>query len=207
MFNLNDYEDVAARIKRVHDNYPMNRFNIRELKVDHDKGYVYCVTEIYRDSNDPHPAAVDAAYEFRSDRGVNKDFWVENCITSSYGRCAGLLLGSDKRPTRNDMEKVQRVSAKPIQMENESDPWTIKTVEEPNPVKIEDMVQTTFVGAEQIPLCKHGQMFFKEGVGENGPYHGYVCKIIGNSSTDKCKPIWYEMKPSGKWGPKEKRVK
>ena len=55
MFNLNEYEDVAIRIKKVHDNFPMVRFNIRELKVDHDKGYVYCITEIYRDSNDDNP--------------------------------------------------------------------------------------------------------------------------------------------------------
>lgn len=114
MFNLNDYEGAASRIKRVHDNYPMNRFNIRELKIDHDKGYVYAVTEIYRDANDLNPAAVDVAYEARSDRGVNRDFWVENCITSAYGRCAGLLLGVDKRPTKEDMEKVQRLSNEPI---------------------------------------------------------------------------------------------
>jgi hypothetical protein len=103
MFNLNDYEDVATRIKRVHDNFPMVRFNVRELKIDHQAGYCYAVTEIYRDANDAQPAAVDVAYEARSDRGVNRDFWVENCITSSYGRTAGLLLGTDKRATRQDM--------------------------------------------------------------------------------------------------------
>ena len=89
---LEGYEDVATRIRRVHDNYPLCRFNIRDLAIDFDKGYCYAVTEIYRDANDEHPAAVDVAFEARSDKGVNRDFWVENCITSSYGRSAGLLL-------------------------------------------------------------------------------------------------------------------
>lgn len=202
MFNLNDYEDVATRIKKVHDNFPMVRFNIRELKVDHDKGYVYCITEIYRDSNDDNPAAVDAAYEFRSDKGVNRDFWVENCITSSYGRCCGLLLGSDKRSTKSDMEKVQRLTAKQIQVENPADPWTTKPTTESTTVPITEMITTAFNTAEEVPQCKHGTMVLKEGVGDNGPWHGYMCAGSRLSNVEKCKAVYYEMKPSGKWGPK-----
>jgi len=37
------------------------------------------------------PSAIDYALEVRSDRGVNLHFWVENAITSCYGRVIGLL--------------------------------------------------------------------------------------------------------------------
>ena len=145
-FNLNDYEDVAARIRRVHDNYPMCRFNIREMKVDHEKGYCWVITEIYRDANDANAAVSDAAYEFRSDRGVNKDFWVENCVTSSYGRSAGLLLGSEKRSTKQDMEKVarlendlasERIANAPLAINNTWDEFVGKEPT-PEPVSLEE---------------------------------------------------------------------
>ena len=31
MFNLEDYKTAAQKIKEVHDNYPMCRFNIRPI--------------------------------------------------------------------------------------------------------------------------------------------------------------------------------
>jgi hypothetical protein len=141
MFNLDDYKTAATKIKEVHDNYPMCRFNIRSIEVNHAQGYVWVVTEIYRDVADPFSAAVDVAYEYRSEKGVNRDFWVENCVTSSYGRCCSLLLGDDQRSSREDMDKVNRLNAKPvvkpfaekladkITMPVENDPWTTKSVE------------------------------------------------------------------------------
>jgi len=195
MFNLNDYEGAASRIKRVHDNYPMNRFNIRELKIDHDKGYVYAVTEIYRDASDLNPAAVDVAYEARSDRGVNRDFWVENCITSSYGRCAGLLLGVDKRPTKEDMEKVQRLSQEPIK--SDYAPGSKPLV--PLAQTLTDMVESLESGEiEKAPICNHGVMALKQGSKNGRDYYGYTC-IMGKTSG--CDSQWYKLNASGKWVP------
>jgi len=195
MFNLNDYEGAASRIKRVHDNFPMNRFNIRELKIDHDKGYVYAVTEIYRDASDLNPAAVDVAYEARSDRGVNRDFWVENCITSSYGRCAGLLLGVDKRPTKEDMEKVQRLSQEPIK--SDYAPGSKPLV--PLAQTLTDMVESLESGEiEKAPICNHGVMALKQGSKNGRDYYGYTC-IMGKTSG--CDSQWYKLNASGKWVP------
>lgn len=203
MFNLSDYEDVATRIKRVLDNYPMVRFNIRELKVDHDKGYCYAVTEIFRDANDPVSAAVDVAYEVRSDRGVNRDFWVENCITSSYGRCAGLLLGTDKRPTKQDMEKAQRLQSKPekIVIPNPADEWTTFVAEEPKPLSADDIAKQ--MGGEiieEIPNCDEcgKPMQKREGTKNGKAYFGYVCGFpVGAGPKHPAK--WYDLTPSGKW--------
>jgi hypothetical protein len=189
MFNLNDYEDVATRIKRVHDNYPMCRFNVRELKIDHQAGYCYAVTEIYRDANDATPAAVDVAYEARSDRGVNRDFWVENCITSSYGRTAGLLLGTDKRPTRQDMEKAQ-AKTEPVKGEPSIKPLIMSMAE----------VQST-LGAENLeesPICNHGIMVLKMGSKDGREYKGYTCQL-GKKDANSCDSIWYKIGPDGKW--------
>jgi hypothetical protein len=211
-FNLNDYEDVAARIRRVHDNYPMCRFNIREMKVDHEKGYCWVITEIYRDANDANAAVSDAAYEFRSDRGVNKDFWVENCVTSSYGRSAGLLLGSEKRSTKQDMEKVariendlasERIANAPLAINNTWDEFVGK---EPTaePVSLQEaaqLVQQTFGEAEPIPTCSHGQRTIKSGVSASGKaWQGAMCEVRGASKGDRCPAIWYVMsKTTGKW--------
>jgi hypothetical protein len=211
-FNLNDYEDVAARIRRVHDNFPMCRFNIREMKVDHEKGYCYVITEIYRDANDVNAAVSDAAYEFRSDRGVNKDFWVENCVTSSYGRSAGLLLGSEKRSTKQDMEKVariendlasERIANAPLAINNTWDEFVGKEPT-PEPVSLElaaQLVQQTFGEAEPIPTCSHGSRTIKSGVSAAGKaWQGAMCEVRGASKGDRCPPIWYVMsKTTGQW--------
>jgi len=211
-FNLNDYEDVAARIRRVHDNFPMCRFNIREMKVDHEKGYCYVITEIYRDANDVNAAVSDAAYEFRSDRGVNKDFWVENCVTSSYGRSAGLLLGSEKRSTKQDMEKVariendlasERIANAPLAINNTWDEFVGKEPT-PEPVSLEEaaqLMQQSFGEAEPIPTCSHGPRTIKSGVSASGKaWQGAMCEVRGASKGDRCPAIWYVMsKTTGKW--------
>ena len=211
-FNLADYEDVAARIRRVHDNFPMNRFNIREIKVDHKEGYCYVITEIFRDANDPFPAVCDAAYEFRSDRGVNKDFWVENCVTSSYGRSAGLLLGSEKRSTKQDMEKVARlendrasekIANAPLAINNTWDEFVSdKPVQDVVPLaQAAELVQQAFGDAEPVLTCSHGERNVREGIKNGKPWSGAMCpKKLGPGERSDCSPIWYVMSATtGKW--------
>ena len=210
-FNLTDYEDVAARIRRVHDNYPMCRFNIREMKVDHEKGYCWVITEIYRDANDPVSAVSDAAYEFRSDRGVNKDFWVENCVTSSYGRSAGLLLGSEKRSTKQDMEKVARlendrasevIANAPLAINNTWDEFIAeKPVQDVVPMQdAVKLVQQTFGDAEPVPTCSHGERTIKSGITNGKAWRGALCSGKGLQKADQCPAIWYVLsKTTGKF--------
>ena len=214
MFNLEEYKTVAQKIKEVHQHYPMNRFNIRSIEVNHDKGYVWVITEVYRDANDLHPAAVDGAYEFRSDKGVNRDFWVENCITSSYGRCCGMLLGDDQRSSREDMEKVNRLNAKTvvkpfaekladkITVEKEDDPWITKEIHPaPSAAEAVDLVKEVLGGVKidkDIPLCRnchdHKPMSWKTGVSakNNKPWANFSCFA--------CKDVlWYNLEPNGTW--------
>jgi hypothetical protein len=218
MFNPEEYKTAAQKIKEVHDNFPMCRFNIRSIEVNHAQGFVWVITEIYRDSKDEHPAAVDGAYEFRSEKGVNRDFWVENCITSSYGRVCSLLLGDDQRSSREDMEKVNRLNAKPvvkpfaekladkITVEKEDDPWITKEVH-PAPTAAEavDLVKEVLGGVKidkDIPLCRnchdHKPMTWKTGVSNktNKPWANFSCFA--------CKDVlWYNLTPEGTWKVRE----
>ena len=187
---LEGYEDVATRIKRIHDNYPLCRFNVRELHVDFEKGYCYAVTEIYRDANDEHPAAVDVAFEARSDKGVNRDFWVENCLTSSYGRSAGLLLGSEKRPTKQDMEKVERLS------------FTVSEVTGADTLGTSlELIKDKLGGSEleEAPICSHGHRILKSGSAKSTgkEWRGWMC--TERVKTNQCSPIWQKQTSTGNW--------
>jgi len=227
MFDPSQYKTAATKIKEVHDNYPMCRFNIRSIEVNHAQGYVWVVTEIYRDIADEFPAAVDVAYEFRSEKGVNRDFWVENCVTSSYGRCCSLLLGDDQRSSREDMEKVNRLNEKPvikpfaekladkITVEVENDPWIVKAVEPaPSAADAVALVQEV-LGAtkidKDIPHCKHGERLWRTGNKNGKPWANMSCPVQPArqqtwAEVDKCDPIWYVIDNNGAWKPQEARV-
>jgi hypothetical protein len=226
MFNLEDYKTAATKIKEVHDNYPMCRFNIRSIEVNHAQGYVWVVTEIYRDVTDQFPAAVDGAYEFRSEKGVNRDFWVENCITSSYGRVCSLLLGDDQRSSREDMEKVNRLNAKPVVkpfseklaekviLPVEDDPWTVKAVEPAGTAAkavalVQDVLGATKIDKD-IPHCKHGERIWRTGNKNGKAWANMSCSVQPQrqetwADVDKCDPIWYVIDANGAWKPQEAR--
>ena len=192
-FDLNNYEDVNSRIKRFRETHISGRITTEIVELNVKDGYVVIRACAYREHEDVVPAAIDYAFEQRSDRGVNRDFWIENCATSAIGRCIGLLMPSDARPTVQDMEKVVRL-ANPAP---EVDLWVTKTVTEgvgsvrPAAESIEAI--RTQLGTEiidQSPQCSHGRMVFKEGVSAKtgNKYSGYTCssKVRG----DQCKPIW-----------------
>jgi len=194
-FDLSTYEDVNSRIKRFRAEYFFGRITTDIIELNVKDGYVVIRASAYREYEDQVPAAVDYAFEQRSDRGVNRDFWIENCATSAIGRCIGLLMPSDARPTQQDMAKVIRL-ATPTP-EPEVDLWVTQTVTEgvgsvrPAAESIEAI--RTQLGTEvidQSPQCSHGRMVFKEGVSAKtgNKYSGYTCssKVRG----DQCKPIW-----------------
>lgn len=116
-FNLQDYEPVASRIQRFYEAYPTGAIH---CEIVHDDGQrVIIKATVWRDINDARPAAVDYAEELLTDRGVNSTSRIENCATSATGRAISIAahgLGpSDwtKKPSREEMEKVQRSSNGP----------------------------------------------------------------------------------------------
>jgi len=195
-FDLSSYEDVNSRIKRFRETHISGRIITEIVEIDVTKGYVIIRASVFREHEDVVPAAVDYAYEQRSDRGVNRDFWIENCSTSAIGRCIGLIMPSDARPTRQDMEKVERLKSVPAV---EVDLWATATPIKPEAVgsvrpaaeSIADIKAQ--LGGEILdpaPICSHGRMVYKEGVSPKTgqKYRGYTCS--SKSRSDQCKPIW-----------------
>ena len=194
-FDLNNYEDVNSRIKRFRETHISGRIITEIVELNVKDGYVIIRASVFREHEDVVPAAVDYAYEARSDRGVNRDFWIENCSTSAIGRCIGLLMPSDARPTRQDMEKVERLAAPMVEV----DLWATNPEVKPEGVgSVRPAAETIAdikaqLGGEILdpaPICSHGRMVYKEGVspktGSN--YRGYTCS--SKSRGDQCKPIW-----------------
>lgn len=108
-FNLDDYEPVAARLDRWIKDHPDGRV-ITEL-VHYLQDVAVFKAELWLDGE---IIATGWAEEVRGQGNVNRTSHVENCETGAVGRAlanAG-YAGSDvsKRPSREEMGKVQRMS-------------------------------------------------------------------------------------------------
>jgi hypothetical protein len=113
-FDLSNYETVEQRLVRWWAAYPNGRVYTCMMNYTGDACVFYC--ELYADKDDKVPVATGYAEEIKTDRGVNATSFVENAETSAIGRAIGnCLLGSNgtPRPSRNEMQKVERLSTSP----------------------------------------------------------------------------------------------
>lgn len=220
MFNLEDYETVAMLNKWFVENYPMGRTNIEITYHDVEKGFITCKAEVYRDANDPNPAASNIAHGVRDLYNSNmRRFYAEDIASSSLGRAITLLKGG-QTATRDDMEKVN-LSTKPfekrledkITVPVESDPWSIKTVAVPATSAEAIATVKDLLGGQtdkDIPHCEHGEMHWKTGKAKTGkPWGHFKCPGSSNGDLTRCPKdkdvIWYEIKPDGTWGRQKDR--
>jgi hypothetical protein len=215
---LDNYEDVAARIARLWATHPTARVQTSIVDFNAEKGYVLIQAQIFREYEDLHPSATDYAFGNVATYNVNmKKFFVEDTVTSAIGRAIGLLLGADKRPTRQDMEKVETVSAKVANSTaDDYDPWTVKFGEVPSYKTAEEAEQSGIpslgssmdeikkqLGGELVaeaPQCSHGHRIWKqahEGAPKN--WGGYFC--TERTKATQCSPLWYVLASDGKWKP------
>lgn len=115
-FNLSEYEEVKDRLKTFYKRYPDGRVlteivtPITSLETIVFKATLYSTRE---DQDLDCPLSTGYAYEKDGDGCINKTSHVENCETSSIGRAlANMTLHGDKRPSKEEMEKVERMSPK-----------------------------------------------------------------------------------------------
>ena len=215
---LDNYEDVAARIARLWLTHPTARVQTNIVDFNAEKGFVLIQAQIYREYEDVNPSATDYAFGNVATYNVNmKKFFVEDTVTSAIGRAIGLLLGADKRPTRQDMEKVETISAKVANSTaDDYDPWntkfgdvpSFKTREEAEEAGIPTLGTSLHQIKEQLggelipesPQCSHGHRIFKTGEAKTGKaWGGWFC--VEKTKATQCSPLWYVLTSSGKWSP------
>jgi hypothetical protein len=215
---LDNYEDVAARIKRFWETHPTGRIENHIVEFNAEKGFILVQTQIFKEYEDEKPSAIDYAFGNVATYNVQmKKFFCEDTVTSSIGRAIGLLLGTDKRPTRQDMEKVETISTTVAKSTaDDYDPWTkkfgdlpsYKTAAEAEQSGIPSLGSSMDEVAKQLggqlvaeaPQCSHGHMIWKqahEGAPKN--WGGYFC--TERTKATQCTPRWYVFSSDGKWKP------
>jgi hypothetical protein len=217
MFNLENYEDVDTRIHNFYEAYPMGSIITQLVSNDEEKGIVVFMAEAFRVTDDPI-AARGYARGARKDRGVDRDFWFENCETSAIGRClANLgLSAKGKRASSLEMAKVNDAKSEPapIRVRTEEHKNFIKTtnpnaeivwdttIEPPaDVITLDEAIDNVMNGvkAEIVPNCAHGVRTLREGTGKKGAYRGWMCPLPYKRKAEHCNPIWMVLDPSGRW--------
>jgi hypothetical protein len=208
---LDNYEDVATRIKRLHATHPTNRVETSIIDFNAEKGYILVECRIYKEYEDEKPSAIDYAFgRVESYNAQMKRWFVEDTVTSSIGRCAGLLLGTDVRPTLQNMQQVETMPAAFVN-EIVDDPWskpfgqvTVTATSIENVASASQAIgelQSQLGGQilGESPICAHGHMLLKEGTSAktNKAYRGYVC--TEKLKARQCSPIWMTLSADGKW--------
>lgn len=191
-FDLSEYQTVDERIVLFWVKYPEGRIDT-DLVFNDGKSFIIKATA-YR--NDGTIIASDYAHEIISDRGVNANFALENGCTSAIGRVlatAGFQAKIGKRPSRTEMEKVQRVSAGEPAKDDEL--WQTQQV-----------IAAVAVADEREPNnraypCKHGTRMYNSGknASTGKKWEGYFCDSPQHKG-DQCAPVGMDGKEWAKRG-------
>ena len=228
MFNLDDYETVEERLIKYWKDHPDGRIDTRLVEASATRFIVQAY--IYRTEVDQHPWSSGLAEETIQGRGVNATSALENCETSAIGRAlasAGYAT-KGKRPSREEMakvaagavvsEKIKETKAKMadtsqqyVPVAKADDPWTqweaapVQTMEQ-----AVEMVQQSLGGTAVDESCVHGARIWKTGTTKAGNKQWGHWRCPAQATRDMpggeqpCDPIWYEIKPDGTWGKRDK---
>jgi len=112
---LEDYAPVADRIELFYRDHPTGRITTK--LVAREGREIIVKAFAYRNADDTLPAATGYAAEREGDGEVNAVACLENTETSAIGRALANLgfTASKKRPSREEMARVQRAPIHPTQ--------------------------------------------------------------------------------------------
>ena len=229
MFNLANYETVDERLEKFWKAYLDGRIATEIELITDDR----CIVKayIYKTFLDGVAFATGIAEERSTDRGVNSTSFVENCESSAIGRAlhtGGISKHSDgkPRPSREEMSKVERLTAKDIARAKEvpsfktkeealaADPWTNEPIygdvskRESITVSAADaiaLIEDT-LGIQNHEVCEHGEMKWKEGEKNGRAWGGFFCPGGNIAPAQNCPTRWYNLASSGKWEKQKARV-
>jgi hypothetical protein len=197
---LDGYETVNQKVIRLHATYPTNRIETSIVDWQPEKGYILIECRIYRHYEDEKPAAIDYAHGMVGAYNVQMKRWyIEDTVSSAIGRCASVVLGTETKPSLENMEQVETMPKAFI----EDDPWSKPFGEDgfATAKSAMDDIKTKLGGeiVAESPICAHGHMLLKEGTSPktNKPYRGHVC--VEKVKANQCSPIWYEVTSTGGW--------
>jgi hypothetical protein len=188
-FNLDDYTTVQERSNIFWERYPNGAVRTRIVSESDTRVIVVC--ELFRDNADEKPFATGEAKEVISDRGVNRDFALENCATSARGVAFKVAnIGTEKNgPSREEMARVNQKQAV-------AQTFSVDRTD-PLPISNEDWVKAANVAAPKAPpeCCAKGNTL-RTGLSKTTqkPYYGYVC--VDNI---KEHAIWAKQDATGAW--------
>ena len=111
-FNLEDYDTVESRIKKFWEQFPTGRILTDIIFNDETRFIVKAY--VYVDREDQRAVTSGMAEEIVGSSMVTKSSALEVCETSAIGRAlANFLFSGNKRPSREEMEKVERYEKNP----------------------------------------------------------------------------------------------
>ena len=219
MFNLSEYTTVRERVVEFWKRYPNGRIETEILEWSDHRFIV--AARLYREATDDKPFSTGLANEVITDRGVNKDFALENGATSAIGiACGHANIGIDKhKPSREEMTKVVATKVvKPAVQDvkaDDQDYWTTPVNEYKGVVDapvtlemaMEDVAAIMGTGeAVEAPSCEHGHMQWREGQKNGKAWGGYFCTYANRTGEAKCPTQWYNLGSDGKFKPQKARV-
>jgi hypothetical protein len=143
-FDLEAYETVEVRLRRLYTQYPQARI-LTDL-VFHDDRRFIIKAEVYLSIEDMTPVATGYAEEIVGASPVNRTSALENGETSAIGRAINnsvlcLLAPEGKRPSQQEMEKVERYGKEPRKPVTAPRTWTE-----------EELTKAKFVLEHEVPI-------------------------------------------------------
>jgi len=188
-FNLDDYTSVQERSNIFWERYPNGAVRTKIISESDTRIVFGC--ELFRESTDPQPFATGHAKEVISDRGVNRDFALENCATSARGVAFKVAnIGTEKNgPSREEMARVNQKQAI-------TQTFSVDRTD-PLPISNEEWIKAAQTTPPKPPLvcCDKGHTL-RTGLSKTTqkPYYGYVC--LDNI---KEHAVWAKQDSTGSW--------